>query len=99
MVGWRKNTQPTSGELLLVPANEIVAFLATRRMSGSRIFDVECLYKWASGGTRPSMELSATTYDIPEWSDFMAFVIEAAAKAQAVADEEGAAAFFEVWVE
>lgn len=81
---------------VLVPASDVVTFLRSERASGAAIIYVGCLYKWAEGGTRPSMELSATTEEMKDWHAFEAFVADAAVKAQVVADSEGAAAFFEV---
>jgi hypothetical protein len=80
----------------LVPARVLVDVLELNHRDGRRVVYFECLYSFANGGVRPSMELSATTEEISDWSNFVAFARDAAEKSETIAASEGAIAVFEV---
>ncbi len=94
-IGKQKQKVVHGGGIVLVPAAALVEFLELNNSNGLRIRDFECLYKY-NPGTRPSMELSATAAEFSSWTDFIAFAADAAAKALAVAANEGSIATFEV---
>ncbi len=96
MVGRETRQAVVANEPTLVPAHAIVGFLQAAHSAGTKVLYVECLYKFAAGGTRPSMELSRTAEETPDWDAFVEFTSKAAALAEAQALEEGAIAYFEV---
>lgn len=94
-IGKHKQEVVHGGGIVLVPATALVEFLELNNDDGLNVRYFECLYQFRPG-TRPSMELSATSSEFSSWADFIAFATDAAGKALAVAAKENSTATFEV---
>jgi len=94
-IGKQRQKVVRGGGIVLVPAAALVEFLELNKSDGLSVRYFECLYKFHSG-TRPSMELSAGPAEFSSWAEFIAFAVDAMAKALAVAAKENATAAFEV---